>query len=548
MAFFEQTLVLLLITTVLRVAARWCPWPEPITYVAGGGLASLIPTLSRISFDPAIFFVCFLPPLLFSDGWLMPLREFAQAKRPIFLLATGLVVFTTLAVGYTAHWLIPGLPLALAFALGAVVSPTDAVSVTAITERLQVPTRVKIVLNGESLMNDATGLVAFKFAVAAVIAGSFSVTAATTQFLYVAAAGIGTGLAIAYLVGLLRDFLEHSRNTDPLVEVTLSLLTPYAAYLAAELVHASGILAVVAAGLYSGWRDPVKMDVESRQTAWTVWSIILFWLNGLAFVLVGLQFPAVIGAVAQQYSAGQLALFVAVIAAVTMASRIAWFFPGAYLPFLLLAGLRKREKPPSWQTVLVGGWAGMRGAVTLAAALSLPLTLPDGGPFPGRDMIVFLAFGVIVCTLVIQGTTLSTLIRKLGLRGDDTRLAEEGLARKKAVEAGLEALLTFRGSARSPEERSALGQVVAEYERRLSELGTKGESRSSALERRAAEKKFRIAAIKAERRTIDALWRANTITDDVHRPLQQLLDHEEAMLQGPATVTASGAAAGPSRE
>jgi CPA1 family monovalent cation:H+ antiporter len=539
MAAFEHLLTLVLITTALRVIAGRLPWPEPITSVVGGGLASFIPTLAGFSLDPKIFFLCFLPPLLFSDGWLMPLREFAQAKRPIFLLATGLVVFTTLSVGLAAHALIPSLPLAMAFALGAVVSPTDAVAVSAIMERLKVPTRVKIVLTGESLMNDATGLVAFKFAVAAVLAGSFSLTTAAAEFGYVAVAGIGIGLAVAYLVGRLRDLLEATHSADALVEVTLSLLTPYCAYLAAEGVHASEVLAVVASGLYSGWRDPVRMDVETRQTAWTVWSIILFWLNGLAFVLLGLQFPPLLADVLRHYTVAQLGGLVAVIAATTMISRIAWFFPGAYLPYLLSARIRAREPRPSWRSVLVGGWAGMRGAVTLAAALSIPLALPDGSPFPGRDIVVFLAFGVIASTLVVQGTTLPWLIRTLGLREDNTHIAEERLARTAAVEAGLKVLRELQSSASRPEQIAALGQVVGEYERRILELSVEGETRLHAQQRRASEKQARLAAIRAERATIDQLWRADTITDEVHRPLQQLLDYEESMLQAMPAGTPS---------
>ena len=250
-----------------------------------------------MTLDPGFFFLCFLPPLLFADGWFMPLREFAKAKRPILLLAIGLVTFTTLAVGFVAHWLVPDLPLAMAFALGAIVSPTDAVAVNAITERLRVPARLTTILNGESLMNDATGLVGFKFALAAVIAGSFSLRAMAVDFSIVAFGGFALGLVLGYAIGRLRDLLLHLQASDTLIEITLSLLTPYAAYLAAEHLGVSGVLAVVAAGLYSGWRDPVKMEAETRQTTYGVWSLLLFWLNGIAFVLLGLQFPTLLAAV-----------------------------------------------------------------------------------------------------------------------------------------------------------------------------------------------------------------------------------------------------------
>jgi CPA1 family monovalent cation:H+ antiporter len=531
MSPFEQALVLLLLTTTLSIVARWVPCPRPITYVLGGVAFALVPGFPRFALDPGFFFLCFLPPLLFADGWLMPLREFAKAKRPILMLATGLVVLTTVVVGCVVHWLVPGVPLALALALGAVVSPTDAVATSAITSKLKVPTRVTTVLAGESLMNDATGLVAFKFALAALVAGTFSLRAALWEFLVLALGGLVVGLVVGYLVGQLRDLLIRTHNADPFIETTLSLLTPYAAYLAAEPLGVSGILAIVAAGLYSGWRDPVHMDVETRQTAWIVWSTMLFWLNGLAFVLLGLQFPTLLHAVLGEYSGGQLFRFVAVVAGTAMVVRIAWFFPAAHLPFLLSAHVRKTETRPTWRMLLVGGWAGMRGTVTLAAALSIPLTLPDGAALPQRDLVIFLAFGVIAATLLVQGTTMAWLIRQLGLQEDTTHQTEEQLARTTAVRAGLEALRKLEPETRTPTKSAALSHVLAEYEERLAELAAEGESRTHARERRSAEKHFRFAALEAERHAVDDLWRRNVISDEVHRPLQQLLDHEEAMLR-----------------
>jgi CPA1 family monovalent cation:H+ antiporter len=532
---FEHALALLLATAALSVVGRWLPWPRPITYAAGGLGFALLPGFPRVALDPGFFFVCFLPPLLFSDGWLMPLREFAKVKRSITLLATGLVLFATVAVGLAAHALIPGLPLSMAFALGAVVSPTDAVAVSSITERLKVPTRLRTILTGESLMNDATGLVAFKAALAAASVGVFSLKAAALQFVLIAAGGLAVGLAVGYAVGRLRDLLRRVHGSDAHIEVTLSLLTPYAAYLAAEAPGLSGVLAVVAAGLYSGWRDPLRMDVEARQTAWTVWSVVLFWLNGLAFVLLGIQFPRLLAEVRSEATIPQLFGYVSAVAAVAMAARMAWFFPGAYLPFMLSRRVRRTEERPSWQAVLVGGWAGMRGVVTLAAALSIPELLPGGAPFPGRDLVIFLSFGVIAATLLIQGTTTEWLICTLGLQEDPTRRQEEHLARTTAVDAGLATLRAFEAELQAAEELAALGHVVAEYEHRLASLGEAGETRTHARRRRAAEKRFRSAALDAERAAVDDLWRRNVIADEVHRPLQQLLDYEESMLRSAPT-------------
>ncbi|MCX6937561.1 MAG: Na+/H+ antiporter [Verrucomicrobia bacterium] len=531
---FHHALVLLLLLTVLSVLGRRLPWPMPITYLVGAIGAAFWPGFPRIELDPGFFFLCFVPPLLFADGWLMPLRDFMEAKRPILLLSIGLVVFTTLAVGFTAHWLVPDLPLAMAFALGAVVSPTDAVAVGAITHRLKVPSRLTTILNGESLMNDATGLVGFKFALAAVAIGSFSLREATLSFLFLAVGGVGVGLVIAYVVGRLRDLLMATRNTDALVEVTISLMTPFATYLAAEELGLSSILAVVSAGLYSGWRDPLRVDVETRRSAWAVWSFVLFWLNGLAFILLGLQFPAVWDRLDDRYSVGYMLVAVGAVTAAAVLARLIWVFPGAYLPRLFSSKIRRVESPPSWQGVLVTGWAGMRGTITLAAALSIPLTLPDGRDFPGRDTVILLAFGVIVATLLLQGTTLEVLICKLGLRADDTFAREDRIARIAAVEGALRSLRETVVAQETEEERAALALVIAEYEHRLAELTAEGEVRASAKLRRSTGRLHRLHALKAERRAIDDLWRKNVITDQAHRPLQHLLDHEESMLEGQA--------------
>jgi monovalent cation/hydrogen antiporter len=531
MIAFEHALLLLLLVASLSVAGRWLPWPQLITYLMGGIGIAYLPWFPRFELDPGFFFLCFLPPLLFSDGWLMPLREFVKAKRPILLLAVGLVAFTTLAVGLVAHWLVPGLPLAMAFALGAIISPTDAVAVSAVTERLRVPARLTTILSGESLMNDATGLVAFKFALAAVVAGTFSLSRIAAEFSLLSVGGFGIGFGVAYAIGRLRDLLRRLRATETLVETTLSLMTPYAAYLLADELRVSGILAVVAAGLYSGWRDPVRMDVETRQNAYAVWGLVIFWLNGIAFVLLGLQFPGLFAAVKHQFSTAQLLGLTAAVSGTAILARLAWVFPATYLP-RLSAGVRRREPPLLVSRVFVVGWAGMRGTVTLAAAMSIPLLMPDGSPFPGRNIVIFLAFGVIATTLVLQGSTLEAVIKRLGIHGDESRPKEERLARMTAVEAGLNALREFEASATTADQNAALGLAIAEYEQRLAVLTAEGETQRSAQRRRTAAHHYHTAALRAERKALDELWRSGVIIDEVHRPLQQLLDHEESMLVG----------------
>jgi Na+/H+ antiporter len=534
MSGFQNALLLILVLAVLSVVGRKLPWPLPITYVVGASLLAFLTDLPRIELDPGFFFLCFVPPLLFADGWLMPLRDFLAAKRPILMLATGLVVLTTIVVGLVAHWLVPGLSLAMAFALGAVVSPTDAVATAAVTQKLKIPARLTAILNGESLMNDATGLVAFKFALAAAIAGTFSVKAAAMDFVILAGGGVLLGLTLAYLVGRLRDLLKAIHLTDPYIEVTISLLTPYAAYLAADALGLSSILSVVAAGLYSGWRDPLKTDAETRQAVWSIWGIVLFWLNGLAFVLLGLQFPSLWANISDSYSATQLVVFVAAVSGTAMLVRLLWIFPGAYLPFWMSKRIRSAEPRPRAGEVLVAGWAGMRGTITLAAALSIPHLAADGSPFPSRDIVIFLSFGVIGVTLLVQGTTLEGLISRLGVKADDTSVREEKLARLTAVEAGLKSLRELETLSPSPEETAALGEVIAEYEHRSAELSAEGETQASARLRRRSSRNYRLLALYAERAAIDDLWRRDVITDEIHRPLQQLLDHEESMLAGRA--------------
>lgn len=531
MTAFEHALILILLLTGLSIVGRWLPWPLPVTHVVGASAAALWLGFPRVTLDPEFFFLCFVPPLLFSDGWLMPLRDFMASKRPIITLAVGLVIFTTVCVGLVAHWLVPNLPLAMAFALGAVISPTDAVAVGAITARLKVPARLTAVLNGESLMNDATGLVAFKFALAALAVGSFSVRAAAVNFVVLAAGGVAIGLGLGYLVGKIRDLLRHVRSSDTYIEVTLSLMTPYAAYLLGEALHLSSILAVVTAGLYSGWRDPLRMDVAARQANWAVWAMVLFWLNGMAFVLLGLQFPALLAKVSASYTPLQIVLFTAVISGTAILTRLAWVFPSAYLPFRLFPQLSRREKPPSRAMVLVTGWAGMRGAITLAAALSIPELTADGRPFPARDLVIFLSLGVILVTLLLQGTTLEWLICRLGLRADESRQREDRLARLAAVKSGLASLRQPETDPATPEERTVLGLIIAEYEHRLLELTAEGETKAASQRHLVAGRLHRLRALQAERTAVDDLWTRDVITDETHRPLQQLLDHEESLLR-----------------
>ena len=425
----ELVLALLFALAVIAALARWSGWPGPLVMIAGGVALSFLPGLERVHLDPDVFFLLFIPPLLYSDGWLIPKREFADAMRPVLLLAFGLVLATVVVVGYAMHALVPALPLAAAFALGAIVSPTDAVATASMTARLPLPGRVSAILNGESLINDASGLVAFKFAVAAVATGAFSLGSASVELAWVALGGLAAGLLCGWAIGALRVGLKRVCVDDPTIQTVLSLLSPFAAYLAAEHVGVSGILAVVAAGLYGGWHDARTLSPATRQHAWEVWAMLLFVFNGLVFVLLGVTLPPAIEALARTESPARLAGYAIALWIIVTIVRVAWVYPGTYLPVLLFRRIREREAPRSPRAVFLVGWSGLRGSVTMAAALSIPLVTAAGTPFPGRDLVIFLAATTILLTLVVNGLTLPLLIRRLGVRGD-------GRARARAPRRG----------------------------------------------------------------------------------------------------------------
>jgi CPA1 family monovalent cation:H+ antiporter len=272
------------------------------------------------------------------------------------------------------------------------------------------------------------------------------------------------------------------------------------------------------------------MDPLTRQTTWNVWSTVLFWLNGLAFVLLGLQLPSILQSISATYSPGQLALFTAAISGTAILTRLVWMCPGGYAPFLIFRRALRNEPRPPLTWLVVAGWAGMRGTITLAAALSIPEVLADGSPFPGRDLVIFLSAGVIVVTLLLQGTTLEALICRLRVRPDDTQVNEDRSARITAVEAGLKQLRAAAHAAHQPEEMASLREIISEYEHRMAELTTFGETQASAQRRRTSARHHRLSALRAERTALDDLWRRNVITDETHRPLQHLLDHEESLL------------------
>jgi monovalent cation/hydrogen antiporter len=535
MHLIEINLVLILAVALLGAIARRLPVPLPILLVAGGFALSFVPGFDHLRLEPDVFFLLFIPPLLFADAWLIPKRELLVLRYPILLLALGLVLCTVLVVGYTVHALIPGVPLAAAFALGAAVSPTDTVAVSATTEQLKLPNRMVNMLGGESLVNDASGLVAFKFAVAAVVTGAFSLAEATISFLTLAGGGVVIGFTIAAGIQQLRLWLADRGLSEPSISTTLSLLTPYAAFIVTEHYwHFSGILAAVAAGVYAGIHDTRHLTMATRLHAWNVWKMLLFVFNGLVFVLLGLQLRQVMAGM-NGYSWSELLFYALAVYLIITAVRLLWIIPFSRVALWLTRLHQPDFQPAPWRQVFVVGWAGMRGAVTLAAALSIPLMAGEA-PFPARDLLIFLAASVIVITLLINGLTLPLLIRWLNITGDDLAQREEREARIKSAEAALRQLrasIQQQCAEAAPAYQHAFAaQLIAEYERRIEHAGGESEDHAVLTIRVEAERKLRLAALHAERGELKRLSARKVINENVLRILERELDFVEASLIG----------------
>jgi len=511
---------LLLAVAVLALLARKLHIPYPILFVIGGLLLGWIPGLPKVRLDPELVFFLFLPPLLFPAALFTSWRDFRLNLRPISLLAIGLVLFTTVAVAYLAHYFMH-LPLAAGFVLGAIISPPDAIAATAIAERLKVPRRIVTILEGESLVNDATALVAYRFAVVAVSTGSFSLAHASGQFLVVGIGGIFIGLALGWLA---EQF--HRRVDDAPIEITVSLLTPFVAYLSAERLGVSGVLAVVTAGLYLGRRMPELLTFKTRLQGGPVWEMVEFLLNGFVFILIGLQLPEVLQALSgHDIPIHRLVWYALLISFAVIIIRILWVFPATYLPRLIFKKLCRRDPYPDWRHVTIVAWTGMRGVVSLAAALAL------NASFPGRDLILFLTFIVILVTLVVQGLSLPPLIHWLGVKDDGSMEIEEREARLKANQAALARLNEI--AERDPAKADALQRLRVEYEDHLRQVeGAEAANAGTALRLFSSEfERLSHEALLVERQTILKLRNENAISDEVLRRIQRDIDLAEARLR-----------------
>lgn len=527
MSTVEIFLLLLVVIAAIALAANRLKIPYPIAFVIAGAGVALVPDLPDVRLDPELIFLIFLPPLLQEAAFYTSLRDFMKNLRPILLLALGLVLVTSAAIAWSMVWLIPGFTLALGFLLGGVVAPPDAVAANAITKRLQVPKRVITILEGESLVNDATSLIIFKFALAAVLTGHFTLMQAGMQFLWGASSGILIGLGLGYvIVRIFRHIREQS------VEIIITFLSAYTAYLLAEHFHGSGVLAVVTQGLVIGWYAPMIFNAEFRLKSKAVWEMVIFLLNGFAFLLVGLQFPSVLHRLSD-YEPQTLLLYGAIMSGVLISVRFIWVFIAAYGAHWFFPWCARKDPAPRWQNVFVIAWAGMRGVISLAAALSIPYALEDWTPFPHRDMIVYLASVAIFVTLVLQGLTLPFLIRKLNLTFDDEALQEEWHARREvtlSVLSRLKELAEKEGCS-----NAAFQRIKSHYQDRLDALGDGpntplytpiGEVISPLPAKLAAEHRLWRDVIVVEHQVLFGLRQAARLGDDILRKLQ----HESDLL------------------
>ncbi len=507
---------------VLSVLAKRLNIPYPISFVIGGVGLAFARHLPRPHLDPQVILLIVLPPLLYSAAWSTDWLELKRNWRPISLLAIGLVIFTTVVVAVAVHAVVPNFSWPLAFTLGAIVSPPDAVAAEAIFERLAIPRRIAAIILGECLVNDATALVLYRFALAAAISGTFSLLHASATFVYVAAGGVLIGVAAAFaLEGVLRYIRKHGFD-DPTIASVVFLLAPFAAYLPADALHESGVLAAVTAGILLSWRSRLFIDSETRVIGSAVWRVLTYVLNAFAFLLIGLQLPAILAEL--QPHVRDYALYGAMVAMLVIVVRIAWVFPATYLPRLLSKRMREMDPAPSWRPVAVIGWSGMRGIVSLAAALALPYTFGDQ-PFPQRGPTIFFTVCVVFVTLVFQGLTLGPLIEWLGITEASKNQRRETRLRIRALEAGMARL-------RDEERRHEPGpylefaeRILGEYEQRINVLrGKAAKDEKQEVDDSRIDRRLQKLALDAERRTIMRMREAGEIPDDIFRSIEYDLD------------------------
>jgi monovalent cation/hydrogen antiporter len=513
---------LLLGVAALAVLARIVGVPYPITLVLGGSVIGFVPGVPSVELEPELVLLIFLPPLLYGAAFFTSLRDLRRNARPIALLAIPLVGVTMVAVAVVAHEVI-GLGWGEAFVLGAIVSPTDAVAPAEIMRRIGAPRRLVTVVEGENLTNDWTALVLYRFAVAAVVTGSFSLVEATGKFVLTGLGGLAVGLAAGWIIKEIR-----SRIDDPPTEITISILSGYAAYLPAEELGFSGVIAAVTVGVYMGWHTPQLTTPVMRIQGVSVWEILTFLLNAVLFLLVGMQLPSVIDDITG-YSAGQLIFWGLLVSAVVVLVRLLWGFTVPYLIRALDRRAVQRDRRASARERLVISWTGMRGSVSLAAALAVPLETDAGAAFPARELIILLAYIVILVTLVGQGLTLGPLIDRLGVADDGSEEREEVAARVRLAEAALARIEELRGADWARDD--TLDRVHGMYEYRRRRFAAREDGGGDHYEERtSAYQRVMFELYDAQREALIGLRNRGHISDEVRRRVERELDLEESRL------------------
>jgi CPA1 family monovalent cation:H+ antiporter len=530
--------IILACIAVLGVVSRWIGQPYPIVFLLGGIALALIPGMPPVRLAPDLVFFVFLPPLIFGDGYVTDWRDFKRYLRPITLLATGLVVATSVTVAFVAHWLI-GLPLAVGFVLGAILSPTDTVATDAIAEETGLPRRIEIVLGGESLVNDATGLVLFKFAVGAVMAGTFSFGFGLAQFAYVAIVGLAVGVVGGMVIDRVGRFLFERGLTDDVITTVITLASPYLVYLIADRLGASGVLAAAAGGIYLSRKGGGFYTAGGRIIGRSVWNTLFFVLNGALFIILGLQLRTILREL-DFFPVSTLALYGGSIALTVILSRLFWVFVLERARHLLERNAVVREGPlPHWTWAFVLGWCGMRGIVSLAAALSIPETIPSavlgvpGVPFPARDLIQFLTFSTILVTLLGQGFTLPLFIRAFEVKDPDVGDEQLELARLRISEAGLKCLEGLEPSFVSPRHWEIAGKLRSRYEEQMLHYRAHVDGAVDSGDREIHDLRRDMIrlVLAAERGKLADLRSQGVVSDAIYRRLQFDIDLEESRLE-----------------
>ncbi len=523
----DQLPVLIALLALVALASAIAPrlrLPLPVVLALSGIALAFVPGLPRARLDPDLVLMFFLPPLLYADAFDASWVDFRRWLRPIVMLAVGLVAFTILLVGLVAHAMLPELPWPACFILGAVVSPTDTVAVQSVLERLRIPRRATAILGGESLVNDATGLVGVQIGVAVVLSGAFEAGAVALRFAWVAGGAVAIGFACGAAFAVLNRLARSSQTL-----FALSLLAPYCAYFGADRLGSSGVLAVVVAGFVVAWRIHV-IPPEARVDLYSTWTLFVSVLNGVCFVFVGLETPSLLRDTALVGSERLLVTGMLVSLTVVLA-RMLWIFPGAYLPLLASPRLRNHEGGyPPWRSVVLAGWCGVRGVVSLAAALSLPATLADGSPFPGRSAILACTICVILVTLLLQAPTLHPLVRWLGIREDGHSEAELRSAREAVLQAGIARLDQFCSERECPLSVHRWRELLSDELQAM--RAEDEEQHRNARGRLDVSREVRRAVLDAESRELLRLRDSGRINDRTYIDLQLQIDLESRAASG----------------